>query len=184
MLSQLPLTNYCLVMSGMNSIAITRLIELYDAELRRVMFRRCGCVEMAADIVQETYQKMMAHNLWQQVENPRAMLHRIAANLATDYERRNIVKAKFIELAEDLPAWVAEQDQRQPENLLANQQRLERLIEAVQNLPPKCREVFILRRYDDLSQVEIAEKLGISRNMVEKHLRKALQHLLTIDQEN
>jgi RNA polymerase sigma-70 factor (ECF subfamily) len=69
----------------MNNVAtIAQFIKIYDQELRRVLYKRCGCIEMAADIVQETYQRMITGNLWQQAENPRALMHRIAANLATD----------------------------------------------------------------------------------------------------
>lgn len=46
--------------------------------------------------------------------------------------------------------------------------------DAINNLPPRCREVFVLRRFHDLSPDDIAKRLGISRNMVEKHLRSAL----------
>jgi RNA polymerase sigma factor (sigma-70 family) len=49
------------------------------------------------------------------------------------------------------------------------------LYAAIEALPPKCRQVFIMRRFHDLSQDEIARRLGVSRNMVEKHLRLALE---------
>ena len=53
-------------------------------------------------------------------------------------------------------------------------ERLAILAGAVEELPPRCREVFMLRKVEGLDQAEIARRLGISRNMVEKHLRKAL----------
>lgn len=160
---------------------ITQLIKLYDLELRRVMYRRCGCLETAADIVQETYQRMSAGNLWQQADNPRAMLHRIAANLATDHERRDLVRYRYAQQAglssEDLqPA-----DGLNPEQITVARQRLDKLVEAVNTLPPKCRAVFVLRKFEELSHAEIAERLGISRNMVEKHLRHAIRTLQDID---
>ncbi|MDR0368261.1 MAG: RNA polymerase sigma-70 factor [Bacteroidales bacterium] len=48
---------------------------------------------------------------------------------------------------------------------------------AVENLPPRCREVFKLSRYSYLSYNEIAEKMGISSGTVEKQISKAL-HVL------
>lgn len=47
----------------------------------------------------------------------------------------------------------------------------------MQQLPPRCRQVFIMRRFGGLHQEEIARRLGISRNMVEKHMRLALERL-------
>ncbi len=161
--------------------AITQLIKTYDQELRRVMYRRCGCIETAADIVQETYQRMMSGNLWQQAENPRALMHRIAANLATDYERRHKVRDHYVDNVDFLSEELQSSNGIDPEQIIAGHQRLDTLTEAVNQLPPKCRIVFVLRKFEDLSHAEIAERLGISRNMVEKHLRNAMQKLQQLD---
>ena len=63
---------------------------------------------------------------------------------------------------------------RRIERQLVAKQRLAILAKAVGELPPRCRDCFILRRFDDLDPDEIAIRMGISRNMVEKHLRQAL----------
>lgn len=146
------------------------------------MLRRCGCIETAADIVQETYRRMFVGDLWRQAENPRALLHRIAANLATDIERRQIVCGQFV-AADDVldDAAMHASDGIDPEQITSARQRLDRLVDAVETLPPKCRQVFILRKFEELSHGEIAERLGISRNMVEKHLRNALLVLQELD---
>jgi RNA polymerase sigma-70 factor, ECF subfamily len=47
----------------------------------------------------------------------------------------------------------------------------------ISKLPDKCREVFVLSRYEQLSHKEIAEKMGISINTVENHIAKALKIL-------
>jgi RNA polymerase sigma factor (sigma-70 family) len=164
-----------------NIAAIARLVKIYDHELRSVMYRRCGCIETAADIVQETYQRMMTGNLWQQAENPRALMHRIAANLATDYERRHNVRNRYVDNVDFSSEELQSSDSIDPEQIIAARQRLDKLAEAVNLLPPKCRGVFVMRKFEDLSHAEIAERLGISRNMVEKHLRNAMQKLQQID---
>lgn len=45
------------------------------------------------------------------------------------------------------------------------------------SLPEQCRKVFILRRFENLSNIEVAQLLGISVNTVEQHMRKALRIL-------
>lgn len=55
-------------------------------------------------------------------------------------------------------------------------ERLRLLANAVDELPPRCREVFLMSRLDGLSNGEIGTRLGISRNMVEKHVMRALLH--------
>lgn len=172
--------NYRLL-SMSNIATFVQLIKIYDRELRRVMFRRCGCIETAADIVQETYQRMMSGNLWQQAENPRALMHRIAANLATDHERRQSVRDRYVDDVDVIGDELPSVDSIDPEQIYAGRQRLDALVEAVNRLPPKCQAVFVLRKFEDMSHGEIAERLGISRNMVEKHLRNALQKLQQFD---
>ena len=56
----------------------------------------------------------------------------------------------------------------------------ERYEAAVEQLPAKCKEVFLLSRMDNLSNKQIAGKLNISIKAVEKHITKALNHLRTI----
>lgn len=51
----------------------------------------------------------------------------------------------------------------------------EQLDNAIAGLPDKCREVFILSRYHDKMNKEIAEELGISIKTVEKHISAALR---------
>lgn len=169
-------------MSGLSSLIFAQLIKNYEQEIRGVLIRRCGCAETAADILQETYQRLLSSGLWQQAENPRALLHRIAANLATDYERRQATQSKYITPAEELPE-VSDPGTATPEQILLAHERLERLAKAVETLPPKCRSVFVLRKVNGLSQAEIAERLNISRNMVEKHLRHALAVLQQVDND-
>ncbi len=48
---------------------------------------------------------------------------------------------------------------------------------AIEELPEKCREVFILNRYENLKYQEIADKLEISVKTVETHMSKALKHM-------
>jgi RNA polymerase sigma-70 factor (ECF subfamily) len=53
----------------------------------------------------------------------------------------------------------------------------EKMLQAVNKLSPQCKNAFTLSRYEQLSYKEIAEKMCISVNTVEKHIGKALQHL-------
>ena len=63
-----------------------------------------------------------------------------------------------------------------PHNVLDHGQRLEMLQCALAELPRLCRESFLLRKIEGLSHPQIAEQLGISRAMVEKHIVNAMKH--------
>ncbi len=60
------------------------------------------------------------------------------------------------------------------ERTLAAKQEFVMLCGAIRNLPPKCRQAFILHRFYDLTYPEIAAEMGIARHTVERHMVKAL----------
>lgn len=63
------------------------------------------------------------------------------------------------------------------DNMLEGKELEAVLYRSIQALPDKCREAFILSRYEQLPYKTIAAKLNISVNTVEKHIGKALRLL-------
>lgn len=61
--------------------------------------------------------------------------------------------------------------------LLESKELQEKIDEAIENLPDRCRLVFVLSRFEDLSYAEIGEKLDISVKTVENQISKALKIL-------
>lgn len=64
-----------------------------------------------------------------------------------------------------------------PENSMDTSWLRDLIYQAVESLPPKCREIFILAKEENLSYKEIAEQLGISVKTVENQMGKALKKL-------
>ena len=143
----------------------------YD-ELSVFVRRMVRCPAIAADIVQETYLRLASASLSATVENPRALLYRVAGNLAIDHLRHERTRAKYLTVG-PLAENVAD-TQPSAERAIDAKQRLAAVVQIVDQLPPRCRQVFVLRKFGGVEQAEIARMLGISRNMVEKHLRHAL----------
>ncbi|MCF5055283.1 RNA polymerase subunit sigma, partial [Pseudomonas syringae] len=55
-------------------------------------------------------------------------------------------------------------------------QRLAMLERALAELPPACRDSFLLRKLEGMTHLQIAEHLSISRPLVEKHIVNAMKH--------
>ncbi len=55
------------------------------------------------------------------------------------------------------------------------QQLADALQAALEDLPPKCRQIYIKHRLEGWTHSEIAEQMGLSRSMVEKHMTRALR---------
>lgn len=147
--------------------------QAHREALLRVLVRMLGTRENAEDVAQETWIRASRADV-PTISNPRAYLFRIAQNLARDRLRQERVRSGYM-AGEPLPDDVTDETP-DIERVLVGRETLRVLTKAVDELPPRCREVFILRRFKDLGQDEIASRLGISRNMVEKHLRHALLH--------
>lgn len=157
------------------SSAVTNLYIEHVGELRRFLTRRLACVELAAELAHETFVRYLASAPLAEIGNPRAFLFRIAANLATDYRRlQHLTPSSFVdldscdELASEAPG---------PERYVMARQQLECLRRAIDELPEKCREVFIRHKFEGISQKELAGELGVTVNAIEKHMVRALVYL-------
>lgn len=64
-----------------------------------------------------------------------------------------------------------------PDDELAFRELKEKIHRAADKLPEKCREVFLMSRFEQLSHRDIANRLGISVSTVKKHLNKAMKLL-------
>lgn len=72
---------------------------------------------------------------------------------------------------------VSHEDSHTPEDNLLNEELLLVYIDALEELPPKCREVFILIREQGLSYKEVAHQLNISTKTVDAQLQKAMKSI-------
>ena len=160
------------------------ILAAHQDELLRFIVRKVNCPETAQDIFQDTFVRYTNYPEKNQIENHRAFIFRIAANLVSDYERHNRVRERFHSTEDNELDTLPQQENLQPEQLVANLERLQRLAKAVSALPPRCREAFILVKFEELTYNQAAQRLGISVSMVEKHLShaiKALQQLKSIE---
>jgi RNA polymerase sigma factor (sigma-70 family) len=155
--------------------AIARTYLAHHPELLRFLRRRLGREDEAADLAQESFLRWLdcAYQKNGGVRTPRAFLFRVAQNLPRDYWRR---QARHEEAVQDGPgvAHAMHRASCSPEHAVEQTQRLTQLAQAIQELPPRCREALMLHKFAGLPQAEVALRMGISRNMVEKHLINAM----------
>jgi len=70
-----------------------------------------------------------------------------------------------------------QEEQSVPHDPLEEQELESRIIESMNSLPPRCKEIFMLNRFEGINYAEIAEKLDISVKTVETQMSKALRIL-------
>ncbi|GJE59599.1 RNA polymerase sigma factor [Methylobacterium trifolii] len=160
----------------MQPISIDALHRSEGAKLQRFLMHRLGNSSDAADAHQETYLRMLAALSRTRVEQPSAFLFQIARNVASRMRNRQRFEDRLFQAVGDAELAAFVDGYALPERQVIARQDLQRLAAAIDALPPRCREAFLLARIDGLPNGEVAARLGISRNMVEKHLIKALLH--------
>ena len=125
------------------------------------------------DIVQETYRHLLRAHERGPIESPRGLLFATARNVVRDLIRRRAVANTFSVTEIDVSR-VLDGAPGVPEVVTRNQEA-DLLAVAIRELPDRCREILVLRKYENLSHREIARQLGISEHTVESQLTKALR---------
>ena len=128
------------------------------------------------DIVQETYVRACQAKYGGDIQKPRALMATIARNLALDHVKRaenryraNLETPEQIEQIEDLAG------DRNPLRQVISSEEFALFCEAVRLLPVQCRRVFVMKKVYGHSQREIARRLGLSENVVEKHVARGMK---------
>lgn len=139
--------------------------------LRRFIRRRVASKEDAEDVIQEAYLRVLRYVAEHEVQDSERLLLTAARNLAVDSLRRRRVRDRTATDYAVIAA--ADQSSPAPDEAIYVQQRLRSVESALAELPPRCREVFVLHRIDSLTYSEIAARCGISVSAVEKHIARA-----------
>ena len=151
---------------------IASLFHQYREELTRRLIGMVKSRETAADLVQDTYLRLLRLGNQHVVEQPRALLHKIATNLAIDHlrkEKHSVQGFDCLDTAMAVPCHAPS-----PERELLGKQRFRLFLRAIECLPSRTREAFLLCRVYGYSYQEIATRMNISESGVEKLLMRAL----------
>ena len=140
--------------------------------LHRYLRRFTSGAEDVEDLMQETYVRVYALPDYHAVESPKALLFRIAHNLAVERARRQ--KNQATDSMADLEPLSVYSSEAPADEQIDARRRFESFCAAVDRLPPLCRRVFVLRKVYKLSHAEISEVLGVSHSTIEKHVAKGL----------
>ena len=156
------------------------MFERYYRELLSFLVRNVRDRETAAEMAQESFARVYAvQQAGTTVRDARALLYRIARNLVTDDHRRADVRGErtACDVQDDAVLLDTQfgSETLEPEAALASRQRFEAIAAVVDTLPPRCREAFILVKFDGLTHAEAAVRMGIAIKTVEMQIQIALE---------
>ncbi|WP_174279559.1 RNA polymerase sigma factor [Sphingomonas bacterium] len=160
-------------------------VQTLYAEFRRPLLsfflRRVTDAGEAEDLAQEVFSRLLREQRRDGIADIRGYLFRVALNLLRDRARREGVRGATL-LSDvhagpvaDLVAELVED--RHPERVLLAKDEVDRVVRALNSLPERTRDMYVLFRLENMKQREIAQLHGLSQSTVEKEVMRATLHL-------
>ena len=153
------------------STCINCVWDEFSVPLKRFIKKRVVNEQDADDIFQEIYLKI--HQNLGNVMNEdklQAWIYRVARNTITEYYRRNHNKFEIKDLTEDLAS-------SKDEELSSNTEIAACLKVMVDSLPEKYKQAIVLTEFQNMTQKELSEKLGISISGAKSRVQRARKML-------
>ncbi len=140
--------------------------EQKDAVIR-MLRARLSNEDDVTEVMQESFLRLLRYRHCG-ADSLKYLLYRVAQNLAVSHLRqagiRQLVSLDNREFASDeLPV----------DQVLVQEEQVTQVVLAIQALPPRCRQAYVMSRLRGFRQREIAQHCGVSQRMVELHIAKA-----------
>jgi RNA polymerase sigma factor (sigma-70 family) len=153
----------------------------FRAPLMAYFLRRVANRSEAEDLTQETFVRLIGATSFTQADQVNAYVFRVASNLLRDrvrtklrWDKHQISAIDPMQL-EDIASGISED--RSPERVLIGRESLMEVLQALDELGERTKNVYILFRLEGMKQKEIAAIYGIGLSTVEKYVMAAVLHL-------
>lgn len=154
--------------------AYSELMRRHRDSVYRLVLAQIADRDEALDVTQEAFVSAFAAlTRFDGTRSFRVWIARIAINKCHDWARRRAVR-RFFAFARPIEGDLNIVDTApNPEHQLVSDEERAHLLAAIASLPPKLKEVLVLRTIEEFSQAEVAETLGITPKAVETRLYRA-----------
>lgn len=155
--------------------AFYRFMERYFSRLYHYVFALIGQKEPAEEVVSDVF-----YEVWKNrktlggIENMNAWIQTITYRKAISYLRKETGKT---ELSLDGIGDFIFAPIQSPDEAMISKEEMEKINNAIQQLPPKCKHVFFLAKIEGLPYKEIAKLLDISVKTINNHIAFALSEI-------
>ncbi|MBS0416911.1 MAG: RNA polymerase sigma factor [Proteobacteria bacterium] len=149
---------------------LQQLVSSVGSDVLRFLRSRLGHGDLAQDLAQEVYLRLLRMDDVRLIRNPRAFVIHLAAHAA--HEWRELARNRLAHSDEGLDELVAEFSD--PAEMLERHDRAKQLFRVLGTLSPKRQAVVLMHRRDGMTCQEIAARLNLSVAMVKKHLALGL----------
>jgi len=144
------------------------IFDQYYESIRSFAYYKTGDVDLADDIVQETFLKIWTNRSEVKNDTVKSLLYTIASNIIKNHFKHQKVVFNFQK--NDQPNELSDET----DSNLRQEELNRKLQDALAEIPEKSREVFLMNRIEGLTYTDIADRLGLSVKAIEKRMSEAL----------
>lgn len=155
---------------GQREAWLGELVAKVEDDLFNFLRSRVGQPQLAEDLAQEVYLRLLRMDDVSLIRDPRAFVIRLAAHAV--HEWRMLARNRMPHSPEPLPLLV--DPVGNPAERFEREDRMRALSGVLGTLSPKCQAVLLMHRRDGMTCQEIAQRMELSVGMVKKHLARGL----------
>jgi RNA polymerase sigma factor (sigma-70 family) len=145
--------------------------------LRKRLTKRVGSDDLAREALQDTFLRLArGGEIADDLANPRGYLYRIAVNFARLRLRSEGRRQNHIDSDAALNAIV--DDRPGPAETEEGKSDVHAMLAAIDDMPRRRREIFVLAWFEEAPHQEIASRFGLSLRMVQIELKRAREHVV------
>jgi RNA polymerase sigma-70 factor (ECF subfamily) len=156
--------------SNGDEVAFNKAFDLYYMPLCFFADKMLHDLDLSRSVVQQVFVDLWIKRDRLRIDSLKSYLYQSVRNAAFDVLKHKKAESKYLSTLETEETGILS-------DFMEEAELADRINRAIQNLPEKCREVFILCRFEELKYAEIAEKLNISVKTVEMQISIALKKL-------
>ena len=166
--------NWRQTLNQANPEEIAEYFGVYGKDILSFLRRRVSSLELAEDLMQQVFLRLMDRSDWTEVRNPEAYLRATARHVLADFYRKQNSRDKGVVL--EYQEFRHADETWNPDNSLHSQEFVDRLADVLESLSPNVRRACVLSRVSGYTYRQVGEMLTISPRTVEKHIAKAAAH--------
>lgn len=148
-------------------------VHPHDAQLKAYLRSSFPAVRDIDDVVQESYLRIWRSRAVQPIHSAKAFLFKVARHVALNLVDRQ--RASPVIVVGDLAALPVLDNRPGVVETVSKNEKLRLLVLALATLPPRCREITILRKLKGVPQREVAAQLGIAEKTVEEQVARGVK---------
>lgn len=148
-------------------------VHPHDAQLKAYLRSSFPAVRDVEDVVQESYLRILRSRAAQPIHSAKAFLFKVARHVALNLVDRQ--RASPVIVVGDLSGLPVLDDRPGVVETVGKNEKLRVLVQALANLPPRCREIIILRKLKGVPQKDVAARLGIAEKTVEEQVARGVK---------